>query len=58
MLYPLLTGLIPTLTGYQIHHNYVRPHEGLKDKTSAEVGGIKIECKNKWRTLIENVVKN
>ena len=42
------------LTGYQIYHNYLRPHEGLNMKTPAEVRGIKIEGKNKRRTLIEN----
>ena len=29
-------------------------HEGLKGKTPAEASGIKIEGKNKWKTLIEN----
>lgn len=23
----------PILTGYQIYHNYIRPHEGLEAKT-------------------------
>jgi transposase-like protein len=45
------------LTGYQIYHNYLRPNEGLKMKTPAEACGIKIEGKNKWRTLIENASK-
>ncbi|MGA9171328.1 MAG: DDE-type integrase/transposase/recombinase [Nitrososphaeraceae archaeon] len=44
----------PILTGYQIYHNYMRPHEGLKNKTPAEVCGIKIEGENKWKTIIEN----
>jgi len=30
----------PILTGYQIYHNYMRPHEGLNGKTSAEKCGI------------------
>jgi len=46
------------LTGYQIFHNYVRPHEGLKGKTPAEESGIKVEGKNKWLTLIQNANKN
>jgi putative transposase len=45
------------LTGYQIYHNYLRPHEGLNMKTPAEVCGIKIEGKNKWLTLIQNANK-
>ena len=44
----------PILTGYQIFHNYIRPHQGLKGKTPAEACGITIEGKNKWITLIQN----
>jgi putative transposase len=44
----------PILTGYQIYHNYIRPHEGLNNITPAEACGIKIEGKNKWKTIIEN----
>jgi putative transposase len=44
----------PILAGYQIYHNYVRPHEGLNGKTPAEAAGIEIKGKNKWLTLIQN----
>jgi len=44
----------PILKGYQIFHNYIRAHEGLKGRTPAEACGIKIEGKNKWKTLIQN----
>jgi putative transposase len=44
----------PILTGYQIFHNYLRPHEGLEGKTPSEACGIKIEGENKWVTLIQN----
>ena len=44
----------PILAGYQIYHNYMRPHEGLEGKTPAEKCGIKIEGDNKWLTLIQN----
>ena len=44
----------PILKGYQIFHNYIREHEGLKGKTPAEACGITIEGKNKWKTLIQN----
>jgi len=40
--------------GYQIYHNYVRPHMSLDGKTPAEKCGIKIEGNNKWITLIQN----
>ena len=47
----------PILTGMQIFHNYVRPHEALKGRTPAEVAGIKVEGENKWITLIQNASK-
>jgi putative transposase len=42
------------LKGYQLIHNYIRPHEGLDGKTPSEACGITIEGKNKWITLIQN----
>ncbi len=42
------------LKGYQLYHNYIRPHEALKGKTPAEACGIQIEGNNKWKTLIQN----
>lgn len=45
------------LSGYQLFHNYIRPHEGLDGKTPAEACGIKIEGENKWLTLIQNASK-
>jgi transposase-like protein len=44
----------PILQGYQIYHNFIRPHEGLNGKTPAEACGITIEGTNKWKTLIQN----
>jgi hypothetical protein len=44
----------PILTGMQISHNYVRPHEALNGRTPSEAAGIKIEGENKWLTLIQN----
>lgn len=43
--------------GYQIYHNYVRPHMALNGDTPAEKAGIKIEGDNKWITLIQNASK-
>jgi putative transposase len=45
------------LQGYQIFHNYLRPHEALDGKTPAEACGITIQGQNKWKTLIENASK-
>lgn len=45
------------LTGYQLFHNYIRPHEALDGKTPSEACGITIEGKNKWKTLIQNASK-
>ena len=45
------------LQGYQLFHNYIRPHEALNGKTPSEACGITIEGKNKWKTLIQNASK-
>ena len=47
----------PILTGYQIYHNYVRPHEALDGRTPSEVAGIEVQGENKWLTLIQNASK-
>ena len=44
----------PILKGYQIYHNFIREHGGLNGKTPAEACGIKVEGKNKWKTLNQN----
>ncbi|HEX5457354.1 MAG TPA: integrase core domain-containing protein [Candidatus Nitrosotalea sp.] len=43
--------------GYQMYHNYLRPHMGLNGQTPAEKCGIKIDGDNKWITLIQNASK-
>jgi transposase InsO family protein len=44
----------PILSGYQIYHNYIRPHEALGGKTPSEVASIKILGKDRWLTIIQN----
>ncbi|OLD21264.1 MAG: hypothetical protein AUF74_01570 [Thaumarchaeota archaeon 13_1_20CM_2_38_5] len=44
--------------GYQIYHNYLRPHMGLNGKTPAEACGVKITGENKWQTLIQQASMN
>jgi hypothetical protein len=47
----------PILSGYQIYHNFVRPHEGLDGRTPAEAAGIEVRGQNKWVTIIQNASK-
>jgi transposase-like protein len=42
------------LKGYQLFHNYIRPHEALHGRTPATLCGIEVTGKNKWITLIQN----
>jgi transposase-like protein len=46
------------LQGYQLYHNYFRPHMALDGKTPSEACGITIEGENKWKTLIQNATKH
>lgn len=44
----------PILQGYQIFHNYIRPHSSLEGKTPADACGVIVEGENKWLTMIQN----
>lgn len=44
----------PILKSEQIFHNYLRPHQALKGKTSSEAAGIIVEGENKWITIMQN----
>jgi transposase-like protein len=44
----------PILAGYQLFHNYIRPHKALDNRTPAEVAGIEIKGNDKWLTIIQN----
>jgi len=44
----------PILTGCQIYHDHIRPHEALEGKTPAGACGIEVEGENKWMALIQN----
>ena len=46
-----------TLTGYQLFHNYIRPHMALDGMTPSEKCGIEVKGDNKWITLIQNASK-
>lgn len=45
------------IDGYQLYHNYVRPHMALDGKTPADMCGIDVKGNNKWLTLIQNASK-
>ena len=46
------------VNGYQIYHNYFRPHMALDGKTPSEKCGIIIKGENRWITIIQNASKN
>lgn len=48
----------PILTGYQLFHNYIRPHMALEGKTPAEVAGILVKGDDKWMTIIQNASRS
>jgi len=48
----------PILTGMQIYHNYVRPHDALNGRTPSEAAGITVKGENKWITIIQNARSN
>lgn len=43
------------LKGLQVHHNFIRPHEGLNRVTPADRVGIKIEGDHKWLAIVQNM---
>ena len=45
------------IKGMQIHHNFIRPHQGLDGDTPADRAGIRIQGDNKWKTIIQNALK-
>jgi hypothetical protein len=46
MSYRVNVTLTPVLIGYQLFHNYIRPHMALDIKTPAEAAGIKVQGDN------------
>jgi hypothetical protein len=48
----------PILKGYQIYHNFIRPHEGLNGDIPVDRAGTRVRGENKWITLIQNASAN
>ena len=42
------------IDGYQLYHNYLRPHSSLNNDTPASRAGVIIKGDNKWITIIQN----
>ena len=42
-------------TGFKNYYNYIRPHQGLKGKTPAQVSGLNI--KPEWSKILEEALK-
>ena len=46
------------LTGYQLFHNYIRPHSALGNMTPpSEKCGTETKGDNTWITLTQNAIK-
>ena len=44
--------------GFKAYYNFIRPHQALNEKTSAETRGIDLKMgRNKCREVIQNGVK-
>ena len=50
----LKTNDSPMIQGYEVYHNFIKPHMGLNGKTRADMAGIEILGENKGKTIIEN----
>ena len=47
----------PIFTGMQIFHNYVRPIQGIGNRTPSELAGIQVNGENRWLTIIQNAAR-
>ncbi len=48
----------PIIPMNRIYYNFIRPHQGLEGKTSAEMAGIGIEGENKWMELLRRSIES
>ncbi|MCH7561699.1 MAG: hypothetical protein IIC67_10120 [Thaumarchaeota archaeon] len=48
----------PIIDGMRVYYNFTKKHGGLNGITPAESAMIKVDGKNKWKTIIQNVSLN
>ena len=46
------------LDGMRVYYNYTKKHGALKGMMPAEASLIKVDGKNKWKTIIQNAALN
>ena len=44
----------PIIEGMRVYYNFTKKHGSLKGQTPAERALIKVDGKNKWKTIIQN----
>ena len=44
----------PLIDGLKTHYNFTKKHSALQDRTSAQASAIKVDGKNRWKTIIQN----
>lgn len=52
-----ILNLDQIINNHQIYHNYFRLHMSLDGKTPAEICGIEVKGKDKWKTIIQNEIR-
>ena len=46
------------LDGMRVYYNYTKKHGSLKGMTPAEASLIRVDDRNKWKTIIQNASLN
>ena len=46
------------INGMRNYYNFTKKHGGIGGKTPSEVAEIKVDGKNKWKTIIQNASLN
>ena len=46
------------LDGMRVYYNFTKKHRALKGRTLAQASMIEVDCKNKWKNIIQNASLN